>query len=57
MEIPLRITDNRTKPNLHKLRFVISGSVIYRPDPIEPPAAGNLLICCSQPQGDVALDL
>ena len=29
---------------------LISGSVIYRPDPVEPPAAGNLLICCSQPQ-------
>jgi len=36
---------------------LISGSVIYRPDPVEPPAAGNLLICCSQPQGDTALDL
>jgi ferredoxin-NADP reductase/MOSC domain-containing protein YiiM/ferredoxin len=36
---------------------LISGSVIYRPDPVEPPAAGNLLICCSQPQGDIALDL
>jgi ferredoxin-NADP reductase/MOSC domain-containing protein YiiM/ferredoxin len=36
---------------------LISGSVTYRPDPVEPPAAGNLLICCSQPQGDIALDL
>ena len=36
---------------------LISGSVIYRPDPVEPPADGNLLICCSQPQGDTALDL
>ena len=36
---------------------LISGSVIYRPDPVEPPAEGNLLICCSQPQGDIALDL
>jgi MOSC domain-containing protein YiiM/ferredoxin-NADP reductase len=36
---------------------LISGSVVYRPDPVEPPAAGNLLICCSQPQGDIALDL
>jgi ferredoxin-NADP reductase/MOSC domain-containing protein YiiM/ferredoxin len=36
---------------------LISGSVIYRPDPIEPPAEGNLLICCSRPQGDIALDL
>jgi ferredoxin-NADP reductase/MOSC domain-containing protein YiiM/ferredoxin len=36
---------------------LIAGSVIYRPDPVEPPAEGNLLICCSQPQGDIALDL
>jgi ferredoxin len=36
---------------------LISGSVIYRPDPVEPPADGDLLICCSQPQGDTALDL
>ncbi len=36
---------------------LISGSVIYRPDPVEPPAEGNLLICCSQPQGDIDLDL
>jgi len=36
---------------------LISGSVTYQPDPVEPPATGNLLICCSQPQGDIALDL
>ena len=36
---------------------LISGSATYRPDPVEPPAEGNLLICCSQPQGDIALDL
>jgi ferredoxin-NADP reductase/MOSC domain-containing protein YiiM len=36
---------------------LISGSIIYRPDPVEPPADGNLLICCSQPQSDIALDL
>jgi ferredoxin len=29
---------------------LISGSVIYRQDPVEPPAEGNALICCSQPQ-------
>ena len=30
---------------------------ILSPDPVEPPADGNLLICCSQPRGDIALDL
>jgi ferredoxin-NADP reductase/MOSC domain-containing protein YiiM len=36
---------------------LISGSVKYDPDPLEPPAAGNLLICCSRPQEDVAIDI
>jgi ferredoxin len=36
---------------------LLSGSVTYSPEPVEPPAAGNLLICCSQPRGDVVLDL
>jgi hypothetical protein len=36
---------------------LISGSVIYRPEPVEPPADGNLLICFSQLHGDIALDL
>jgi ferredoxin-NADP reductase/MOSC domain-containing protein YiiM/ferredoxin len=36
---------------------LLSGSVTYSPEPVEPPADGNLLICCSQPRGDVVLDL
>jgi ferredoxin-NADP reductase/MOSC domain-containing protein YiiM len=36
---------------------LISGSVKYDPEPLEPPAAGNLLICCSRPQGDLAIDI
>lgn len=36
---------------------LISGAVSYRPEPLEPPAAGNVLICCSQPQDDVVIDL
>jgi ferredoxin len=36
---------------------LVAGSVRYRPDPVEPPADGNLLICCSEPQSDIALDL
>jgi ferredoxin-NADP reductase len=36
---------------------IIVGAVNYRLDPIEPPAVDNVLICCSQPQGDIALDL
>jgi ferredoxin-NADP reductase/MOSC domain-containing protein YiiM len=36
---------------------LISGSVAYQPAPLEPPSPGNLLMCCSRPQGDVVLDL
>ncbi len=36
---------------------LVSGSIAYWPDPIEPPAEGNALICCSRPQGDVVIDL
>jgi ferredoxin-NADP reductase/MOSC domain-containing protein YiiM len=36
---------------------LVAGAVDYRPDPVEPPAAGNVLICCSQPKGDIVIDL
>ena len=36
---------------------LISGSVDYQPEPLEPPAPGNLLICCSQPKDDLVIDL
>jgi ferredoxin-NADP reductase len=36
---------------------LVEGAVDYRPDPLECPAAGNVLICCSQPRSDVILDL
>jgi ferredoxin-NADP reductase len=36
---------------------LISGSVTYDPEPLEPPAAGNLLICCSRPGEDLVIDL
>jgi ferredoxin-NADP reductase len=36
---------------------LVAGAVDYRPDPVEPPADGNVLICCSQPKGDIVIDL
>ena len=36
---------------------LLSGTVSYAPDPVDEPAAGSTLICCSQPSGDLALDL
>jgi ferredoxin-NADP reductase/MOSC domain-containing protein YiiM len=36
---------------------LISGAVSYRPEPLDQPAAGDLLICCSHPQEDIVIDL
>ena len=36
---------------------LLSGSITYTPEPIEPPTAGNILICCARPSADVVLDL
>ena len=36
---------------------LIAGDVEYSPDPVEPPADGSALICCSQPRDDLVLDL
>ncbi|HEY4915499.1 MAG TPA: MOSC and FAD-binding oxidoreductase domain-containing protein [Solirubrobacteraceae bacterium] len=36
---------------------LITGELHYDPDPLELPADGNGLICCSQPHDDVVLDL
>lgn len=36
---------------------VISGKVRYAPAPVDDPADGNALICCSQPGDDLVLDL
>jgi ferredoxin-NADP reductase/MOSC domain-containing protein YiiM/ferredoxin len=36
---------------------LIAGDLEYSPDPVEPPAEGSALICCSRPRDDVVLDL
>ena len=36
---------------------LIAGQLEYSPDPVEPPADGSALICCSQPRDGVVLDL
>jgi ferredoxin-NADP reductase len=36
---------------------LVAGSIGYRPDPVDAPADGNVLICCSQPKGDIVIDL
>ena len=36
---------------------LLSGKVSYAPEPVDDPADGDILICCSQPSSDLALDL
>jgi ferredoxin-NADP reductase/MOSC domain-containing protein YiiM/ferredoxin len=36
---------------------IIAGAVDYSPDPVEPPADGSVLLCCSRPRDNVVLEL
>jgi ferredoxin-NADP reductase/MOSC domain-containing protein YiiM len=36
---------------------LIAGTVSYQPVPLDMPADGNVLICCSQPAGELEIDL
>ena len=36
---------------------LMAGTISYAPDPVDDPAEGSALICCSQPLAEVVLDL
>ncbi|GAB2736245.1 MOSC and FAD-binding oxidoreductase domain-containing protein [Kitasatospora kifunensis] len=36
---------------------ILSGEAVYRPDPLDPPRPGRLLVCCARPTTDVVLDM
>ncbi len=36
---------------------LLAGTIAYTPDPLDPPADDQVLICCAQPTTDVVLDL
>lgn len=36
---------------------LLAGAVAYQPEPVEHPAEGTVLICCSTPRTEIALDL
>ena len=36
---------------------LLDGEVRYGPEPLDPPATGNALICCSTPESRIELDL
>jgi ferredoxin len=35
----------------------LSGDITYSPDPLEPPADGQILICCARPATEIVLDM
>jgi ferredoxin len=36
---------------------LLSGDITYDPDPLDPPADGDVLICCARPKTDIVVDL
>jgi ferredoxin-NADP reductase/MOSC domain-containing protein YiiM len=36
---------------------LLSGDITYIPDPLEPPAGGQVLVCCAYPRTDIVLDM
>jgi ferredoxin-NADP reductase/MOSC domain-containing protein YiiM len=36
---------------------LVSGAVVYEPEPLDKPADGNVLVCCSRPIHDIVIDL
>jgi ferredoxin len=36
---------------------LLSGEISYTPEPLEPPADGQVLICCAQPDTDIVVDM
>jgi len=36
---------------------LLSGDISYSPEPLEPPADGEVLICCARPGTDLVLDM
>ena len=36
---------------------LLSGDVSYAPEPLDPPAAGQVLICCARPATEIVLDM
>jgi ferredoxin-NADP reductase len=36
---------------------LLCGDITYSPDPLEPPADGQVLICCARPRTDIVLDM
>lgn len=44
-------------PGFRRLTVAALKRVTYGPEPLDAPAAGNVLLCCSRPQEDTVIDL
>jgi ferredoxin-NADP reductase/MOSC domain-containing protein YiiM len=36
---------------------LLAGEITYAPEPLDPPAGGDVLICCARPGTDIVLDM
>ena len=36
---------------------ILSGDISYSPDPLDPPADGQVLVCCARPSTEIVLDM
>ncbi len=36
---------------------LVSGEVLYDPEPLDKTADGNVLVCCARPSSDLVIDL
>jgi hypothetical protein len=36
---------------------MLTGEVTYKVTPLEPPAEGRVLMCCTEPRSEVTLEL
>jgi hypothetical protein len=52
-----QVVADTTKPLVLFETPLLSGDISYTPAPLEPPDAGQVLICCAQPSTDIVLDM
>jgi hypothetical protein len=60
VELPLvigRNTNARAERSTRRDAYAPRPQGAYNSEPLERPAPGNVLVCCSQPSADITLDL
>lgn len=56
-DVPVRWSCRTGVCHTCECALIIGAAIDYRPEPLEPPAKGNVLICCSRPRGNIEIDL